>query len=134
MLKGHEIQFILQAGPKKIKQLPEVPLLKDLVKDPRERAALKVLDPKEEAGRPVLFPPGVPDYLVKALCTAFDETVKEPKVLAEAHDMHINPHPITGEQVEKVVQQACATPKDIIALTAKLWPSATATAAASAGR
>jgi hypothetical protein len=123
---AHKIRFILQDGPSKIKQLPNVPLLIDLVTNPKDRAALKVLGVDQEAGRPVLLPPGVPQELVKTLRAAFDETMQDPKFLADAHHMHLDPHPITGQQIEKDIKATYGVAKDIVALTAQLWPPATA--------
>jgi tripartite-type tricarboxylate transporter receptor subunit TctC len=125
-LKDHKIRFILQDGRSKIKQLQNVPLLIDLVKDPKDRAALKVLDVGQEAGRPVLFPPGVPQDLLKTLRAAFDETMQDPKFLADAQHIHLDPQPITGQQIERDIKATYAAPKDIVALTAQLWPPATA--------
>lgn len=123
-LKDKKIRFILQAGSKPVEALPDVPLLIDYVTDPEERAALKVLGVDQDAGRPQLFSPGVPKYLVKALRTAFDETMKDLKFLADAERMRIRPEPMTGEQIEEEIKQAYAAPKDIVALAAKLWPPA----------
>jgi tripartite-type tricarboxylate transporter receptor subunit TctC len=121
-LQNKRIRFILQSGSKRVKELPDVPLILDYVKDPQQRAALKVLSVNEEAGRPHLFPPGVPKYLVTALRTAFNETMKDPKFLEEAHRMHIEPDPMTGEAVEAAIKEAYTAPKDVVALAAKLWP------------
>jgi tripartite-type tricarboxylate transporter receptor subunit TctC len=123
-LQDHKIRFILQDGPSKIKQLPNAPLLSDLVTDPKDKAALKVLDVGQEAGRPVLFPPGVSQDLVKTLRAAFDETMRDPKFLADAHHMHLDPRPTGGEQIERDIKATYAVPKDVVARTAQLWPSA----------
>lgn len=125
-LKDHKIRFLIQDAPKRIKQLPNVPLLKDLVTNPKDKAALEVLSAQDQAGRPYLFPPKVPQYLVKALRKAFDETMKDPKFLADAHRMHINPEPMNGADVEAAIKKAYAAPKDVVARTAELWPPATA--------
>jgi tripartite-type tricarboxylate transporter receptor subunit TctC len=121
-LQDHKIRFILQSGPKPAKALPDVPLLKNYVKDPKEKAALKLLSVDEDVGRPQLMPPGVPQYLVKAMRTAFNDTMKDPKFLADAHRMHIQPAPMTGEEIEAELKEAYASPKDIVAVAAKLWP------------
>ena len=106
-----------------------MPLLIDFVKSSRDKAALKVLDVDEEAGRPQLFPPGVPHYLVVALQKAFDDTMKDPKFKDDAARLHIDPDPISGEEVEKELKEAYAMPKDVVARAAELWPPATATPA-----
>jgi len=123
-LRDRNIRFILQTGPKRSKALPDAPLLIDYVTDPQARAALGVLRVGEDSGRPVLLPPGVPDYLVDALRTAFDQTVTDPKFLADAERMRVEPQPMTGGQVEREIAQAYAAPADVIAVAAKLWPAA----------
>jgi hypothetical protein len=119
-----KIRFILQTGSKPVKALPDVPLLINYVKNPMQRAALKVLDVNEEVGRPHMLPPGVPDYLVKAMRTAFNETMKDPKFLEDAGRMRIEPEPMTGEEMEAQIKEAYAAPKDVIEVAAKLWPPA----------
>jgi tripartite-type tricarboxylate transporter receptor subunit TctC len=121
-LKDKKIRFILQSGPRPAKALPNVPLLINFVHDPKQRAALKVLSVNEDAGRPVLFPPGVPQYLVTALRTAFKETMKDPNFVADAQRMHLEPQPMPGEQIESELELAYSAPKDIVAMAAKLWP------------
>jgi tripartite-type tricarboxylate transporter receptor subunit TctC len=124
-LEHKRIRFILQTGAKPNPKIADVPLLADLIKDPKQKQALKVLGVGEEAGRPHMFPPGVPKYLVTALRTAFNETMKDPKFLAEAKKLHIEPDPMTGEDVEAAIVDAYKAPKDIVALAAELWPVAT---------
>ena len=124
-LKDNKIRFILQTGNKPVKELPDVPLLINLVKDPKELAALKVLGVNEELGRPFMFPPGVPSYLVTAVRTAFMATMKDPKFLADCERMHIEPDPMTGEAMEKALKEAYSAPKDVVAEAARLWPPTT---------
>jgi tripartite-type tricarboxylate transporter receptor subunit TctC len=123
-IQNKRIRFILQTGTKPVKALPDVPLLINYVKNPKERAALKVLGVIEEVGRPHLFPPGVPDYLVKALRRAFDATMKDPKFLADAARMRIEPDPLTGEQMSAEIKEAYTSPKDVVKVAATLWPPA----------
>jgi tripartite-type tricarboxylate transporter receptor subunit TctC len=124
-LQNNRIRFILQSGSKRVKELPDVPLILDYVKDPKQKAALDVLGVNEEAGRPHMFPPQVPAYLVTAMRRAFDATMKDPKFVADAKRMHIDPDPMTGEAVQKAITEAYKAPKDVVALAAKLWPPPT---------
>jgi tripartite-type tricarboxylate transporter receptor subunit TctC len=124
-LEHKRIRFILQTGAKPNPKIADVPLLTDLIKDPKQKQALQVLGVGEEVGRPHMFPPGVPKYLVTALRTAFNDTMKDPKFLDDAKRMHIEPDPMTGEQCEAAIVDAYKAPKDVVALAAKLWPVAT---------
>lgn len=121
-LQDGKVRFILQTGPKPVQALPKVPLLLDFIKDTKQREALNLLSVDQDVGRPQLFPPEVPNYLVDALRTAFDETMKDPKFSAEAASMHIQPEPLSGAQVEAEIKQAYAAPPDVVALAQKLWP------------
>lgn len=123
-LRDKKVRFILQTGSKPLEVLPDVPMLLDYIKDPRQRAALEVLAVDQDAGRPELLPPGVPDYLVQALRAAFNETMQDPKFLAEADGMNLRFEPMTGEQVDAEIKQAYAAPEDVVTLAAKLWPPA----------
>jgi tripartite-type tricarboxylate transporter receptor subunit TctC len=117
-----KLRFILQTGSQPVKELPDVPLLINYVKDPKQKAALKVLDVDETVGRPHMFPPGTPKYLVTALRTAFTETMKDPKFIEDANRLHIEPESMTGEQVEAAIKDAYGAPPDVVAIAAKLWP------------
>jgi hypothetical protein len=122
-LCDRKIRFLIQTGPKKVRQLPDVPLLLDFIKDPKQRAALKVLNVSDDLGRPFMFPPGVPNHLVTALRRAFDETMKDPKFQADARRMRITLEPMTGEAMSAELKEAYAAPKNVIALAARLWPT-----------
>lgn len=121
-LENKKIRFILQTGSKPNRHISDVPLLSSYVKDPKDIEALKVLGVGEELGRPHLLPPEVPKYLVTAMRRAFDATMKDPKFLADAAKMRIEPDPMTGEAMEAALKAAYAAPKDVVARAAKLWP------------
>jgi tripartite-type tricarboxylate transporter receptor subunit TctC len=123
-LRDKKVRFILQTGSRPLEVLGDVPMLLDYVKDPRQRAALEVLAVDQDAGRPELFPPGVPDHLVQAMRTAFDETMKDTKFLAEAGNMNLQLEPMSGEQIEAEIKGAYTAPEDVVTLAAKLWPPA----------
>ncbi|HET9149947.1 MAG TPA: tripartite tricarboxylate transporter substrate-binding protein [Alphaproteobacteria bacterium] len=121
-IQNKRIRFILQTGTVPNKAIPDVPLLKNYVKNPQDIDALKILGVNEDVGRPHMFPPGVPEYLVTALRRAFDATMKDPKFLADAHRMHIDPEPMTGEAIQAEMIAAYKAPKEAIARAAELWP------------
>jgi tripartite-type tricarboxylate transporter receptor subunit TctC len=121
-LENNRVRFILQTGTVPNKNIPDVPLLKDFVKDPKDIEALKIIAVNEDVGRPHMFPPQVPKYLVTAMRRAFDATMKDPKFLADAGKMHIEPDPMTGEAIQKEMIEAYSAPKEAVKRAAELWP------------
>lgn len=123
-LRDKKVRFILQAGMKGIKDLQGVPLLVDHVKDAKQKEALALLAVREDVGRPHMFPPAVPKYLVIALRRAFDAAMKDEKFREEAKKLKIEIEAMTGEEIEGALKKAYAAPKEIVEIAAKLWPPA----------
>ena len=65
-------------------------------------------------GRPFAAPPGVPADRAQALRRAFDATLKDPAFLAEAEKLKLEVNPVTGEEVDKLIAELYATPKDVV--------------------
>lgn len=121
-LQNKKIRFLIQAGMQKIKELPDTPLLMDYVKDKKQRAALKLMSVRDEVGRPHMFPPKVPRYLVQALRKAFMDTMADPKFLADSKRLKVTIDPLDGSEVQKLIVEAYKAPKDVVAEAARIWP------------
>ena len=59
--------------------------------------------------------PDVPAPRVAALRRAFDATMKDPAFIAEAARLQFDVDPLTGEQVQALVGELAATPREIVA-------------------
>ena len=114
-LENKRIRFILQTGTVPNKNIPDVPLLSSYVKDPRDIEALKILSVNEDLGRPHMFPPGVPKYLVTALRRAFDATMKDSAFVADAEKVQIELGPLTGEELQGMVREVTTLDASLIA-------------------
>jgi tripartite-type tricarboxylate transporter receptor subunit TctC len=64
--------------------------------------------------------PEVPAERVAALRKAYAETMKDPDFLAAGKKRNMLIRPQTGEQIEALVKKAAATPKPVLAETAKI--------------
>lgn len=104
---------LVQIGLKKAPDLPDVPLLMDLAQNPDDRAALKLLSAPTTIGRPIIATPDVPEDRVKALRVAFDKTMKDTAFVDEAKKAKLDLEPVSGEELQKIVQDIVATPKEI---------------------
>ena len=75
---------------------------------------------RQEPGRPLAAPPGIPPDRLAALRTAFDETIKDPEFLAEAEKLQMEVDPLSASQLENLLAKAYATPKPIVRQAAEL--------------
>jgi tripartite-type tricarboxylate transporter receptor subunit TctC len=110
-LRDHKINILVQIGLTKAPDLPDVPLLMDLAANDQDRAIFRLLSAPTTIGRPVFTSPGVPAERVKALRDGFDAMVKDPAFLAEAEREHFDINPVSGAEMQKIVQEIVATPK-----------------------
>jgi tripartite-type tricarboxylate transporter receptor subunit TctC len=114
-LADKQIRLLVQWGLKKLPELPDVPLIFDYLTSDADRAAVKLMVARLEFGRPFFLPPGVPADRIAALRRAFDATVKDPAFLADAAQAKIDIDPLSGEEVQTLVEEVSRTPADIVA-------------------
>jgi tripartite-type tricarboxylate transporter receptor subunit TctC len=115
-----KINILVQIGFKPEPDLPNVPLLVDIVKDPDEKQIVSVISLPTVIGFAHWVAPEVPKERVAALRAANTETQKDPDFLAEAKKMGQLIRPQSGEEVEALVQKAASTTKPVLERTAKL--------------
>ncbi len=106
-----KINILVQIGLAKAPDLPDVPLLMDLGTNDEDRALLRLLSASTNVGRPIFTAPDVPPERVAALRKAFDAMVSDPAFLAQARKEKFDIDPLSGEGVQKVVNEIIATPK-----------------------
>ena len=114
--KDGKVNVLIQMGLRKEPELPDVPLLSDLVTgDPKKESIAKFVSLSVTAARPLAAPPGVPDERVFVLRRAFDATMKDPSFLAAARQRGSDIDPMTGEETQAVITAFLATPKEVLA-------------------
>ena len=119
-IRDHKINVILQMGMKKHPELPDVPMAQDFVSDPVKKQVLELILLRQEFGRPLAVPPGVPADRMAALRTAFLETLKDRDFLADADKALMEIDPLTGDEMAALLAQAHASPKEIVRQAAAL--------------
>jgi tripartite-type tricarboxylate transporter receptor subunit TctC len=92
-----------------------VPMMLSLARNDEERAAMQMFYGQNSFACPFILPPNVAPERVALLRKAFDETMKDPELLAEAEKMNIDVVPSDGETVTKIVNAMYATPPAVIA-------------------
>jgi tripartite-type tricarboxylate transporter receptor subunit TctC len=92
----------------------KVPMMLDLAKNDADRRALEMFYSQNSFARPVIAPPEIPADRLDEMRKAFDATMKDPELLAEAEKMNIDVHPLSGAEVEKLVARMFETPPDTV--------------------
>lgn len=113
-IKSGELVMLYQQGLRKHPELKDVPLVTDLTDDPEIKQLLKLQFTAFEMGRPMFAADGVPDDRIKELRTAFNDTMKDKELLADADKQKAEINPLTGEEMTKIMQDAYSTPKNLV--------------------
>lgn len=118
-IAGNKINLPVQLNLTKSSDLPNVPLVGDYATSDRQRQILKIVLSRQTMGRPFMAPPGIPAERQAALRKAFDDTMKDGEFLAEAKARGQEVNPVTGVQLDKLLAELFATPKDAVEETKK---------------
>ena len=113
-LRDKKIYIAVQFATKKHPELPDVPLATELARNDNERAALDLILTQQVMGRPFAAPPKVPADRVTALRRAFDQSLKDPELLAEAEKAQLEIAPVDGEALQAMVEHMFQAPQDVI--------------------
>jgi tripartite-type tricarboxylate transporter receptor subunit TctC len=119
-IKDNKLNVIVQLGLAKLPELPNVPSALDLVSEPVKKQVLELILMRQELGRPLAAPPGVPADRLEVLRRAFDDTMKDPEFLAEAAKLQLEIEPLSAHEIDTLLANAFATPKAIVRQAAEL--------------
>jgi tripartite-type tricarboxylate transporter receptor subunit TctC len=111
-LKNNDISIIAYAGPQP-KDLKGIPSLEDLARTDDDRKVIRLIIAGTRLGRPIAATPGIPAERVKALREAFQAVMKDPDFIKEAEGARIDVDPVTGEELQKIVEDVLATPTNL---------------------
>ena len=111
-----QITVPVQLALRKHEDLPNVPLVTDLTKDPKELQALKLIFSRQTMARPYVAPAGLPDDRKQALRQAFDATMKDPAFLDEAQKTDLEVHPVSGAEIDTLLADLYSSPPEVVQL------------------
>ena len=110
-----QINVIVQSAFRKDPDLPNVPLIMELTRDPEKLQILKLFVSAHEFARPFAAPPGIPADRAAALITAFNATTKDPDFLAETAKLQMEVAPVSGKKLADMLGELYTTPEAILA-------------------
>ena len=109
-LDDGSLKVILQLAFGKHKELPDVPLITDLVTNPDDRQVLEMIFSRNAMGRPVVAPPGVDPRVVDVLRKAFADTMRDPQFVAEGAKIGLELEFVSGDEVQSMVERLYRSP------------------------
>jgi len=104
-VRDKKVNILVQYALEKDPDLPNVPLLTELAKDPERTKLLRFIAFGNAMGRNVMAPPDVPAARVAALRAALAAMMKDPKLLAEGKRLKISLGFMSGADMQKMVEE-----------------------------
>jgi tripartite-type tricarboxylate transporter receptor subunit TctC len=113
-LKEGKYRILVQVALEKHPSLPDVPLVGDFLTHPEKRKQLEFALSWLPMGRPFVAPPGIPADRLKLLRDSFMAAVKDEALLAEATRANAEISPLSGTELQALIEQLYTTPKNVI--------------------
>jgi len=112
-IKSGDVRVILQMGMARDAAFPDVPTAIEIMSNPADKQLFEIAFAEQVMGRPFVVPPGVPADRVKVLRAAFDAAVKDPALLADAKSQRMEIDPVTGTDINALLDRVYAAPADV---------------------
>lgn len=118
-LRDKKVNLLFQTALQPHPELPDVPLATSLARDEQEAKCLELLLARDVLGRPFVAPPDIPRERTAVLRQAFDASLKDPELLADATKSHVEINPATAAEVEALLNRVMAFPPEVVERTRK---------------
>jgi tripartite-type tricarboxylate transporter receptor subunit TctC len=106
--------ILFQLGIKKHPDLPDVPLVTELAENDDQRKILELEFVGAQVGRPYFAADGVASDRVTLLRTAFNKSMADPDLRADAEKQSMDITPTTGVEMQEIMKRVYATPKTLV--------------------
>jgi tripartite-type tricarboxylate transporter receptor subunit TctC len=117
-IRDKKINVIVQAGLRKHPDLPDVPILTEAIRDQEQEQMLKLMLTPLAMSRPFAAPPDIPADRKQALISGFAQAASDPQLKTEGGRMNMDIDFVPAEAIQKMLAEAYATPKALLAKTA----------------
>lgn len=102
-LRDKKLNIVVQFADSRSPDMPDVPAVTELTKDPEVRQIFSYLISNDEIGRALFTTPNVPPARLALLRAAFTRMLADPEFRAEAERLSLPLVTKTGEEMQKVV-------------------------------
>ncbi|SDW74411.1 Bug family tripartite tricarboxylate transporter substrate binding protein [Roseicitreum antarcticum] len=114
------MNVLVQIGLQREPDLPDVPLLYELAQNEDDARLLRLISAPTTVGRPVFTTPDVPQERLDALRAAFDAMLEDPEFQAAAAREGLGLSPVSGAELQQIVDEIISTPEPIAARLGEL--------------
>lgn len=112
---GSNMQVLVAMGrDSRMPQYPDVPLVRELVSDSKDKDLVELADMPFRAPWPWAAPPDVPEDRAKILQAAFIETSKDEAYRAEVAKLFLDVTPMTGDDILTMIKRASDFSPDVL--------------------
>jgi tripartite-type tricarboxylate transporter receptor subunit TctC len=122
--KKNFVRVLLYTGAKRDERIPDVPTIMEIFNQEKvpenSRRVAQVILAAESFGRPIIAGPGTPADRIETLRRAFDQSMRDPELLAETKKQRMDVDPTTGAELEKLAQQILQQPPEVLARVKKI--------------
>ena len=114
-VKDKKIHLLVQMGAQKSPLFPDVPFARDLAKTQEDKLMLDLMFSTLALSNSYFAPPGVPADRLEVLRKAYQATLQDKDLIAEAVKIQKEaPSPTFGAPMQKMLEQIYATPKPVV--------------------
>lgn len=114
LLRTGAVKVLVQMSTAKAPELPDVPLVTELVKGEQNKQILDILLAGQTMAWPIFAPAETPSSRVKLLRSAYLEMLRDAETLAEAKRIGIDVDPIPGEDIQAMLARVYASPAEVV--------------------
>lgn len=111
-----DVRMILQAVAKSHPEVLDVKRVIDYAKSDLDRKVIQLgIHDYNPTARPYVFPPGTPKDRLQIIRKGFADTMKDTEFVADAEKSKLDLSPLSGEELEKIVQEIYKAEPDVVA-------------------
>lgn len=114
-LAEKKIHMLVQIALKRHPELPDVPLMQDLVKPELHKQVMTFISADTSIARSIVTTPDVPAERIAVLRQAFEAAIKDPELLKEAKQAKQNISPTSGAEAQRIANSIVGASPNVIA-------------------
>ena len=113
-LEEKKVRILYVIALQRFRELPNVPTVMELVDNPLDKNAMKLISSTSSVGRALVAPPDNDKARTAALRAAFDKMAKDPEFLADTERRRLGSDTLDGESLQDLVADVAAQPQEVI--------------------